>query len=308
MTAARDAEPARAGEEWCVRDDRAISTQSESDERPARKAMRTPVSCRLQRPLRHLERPPQRRVRPDDPVVPHDCETELGPPAAMVPERILALVPLLADAQGVLAPRACVDDRLGEDLDALERVRHRPEHRRDALLALLRVHGVAVREPLVRGPERVEPTERARDPERPVKCHSTCAISSIAWTACEHRCRSNMAGGQGTTEVRRTLRCRCLRRVGFHALRQVRLRRPKSLQGSCSGYRGSSCAQRHDCTSRPTVESVHALVSRVGERYRRRLTWSVCGTLVLTNGTAPHSYKISTNTLSESAIRPIQPA
>ncbi len=131
-------------------------------------AVPTPVACSLQGLLRHFQRPLQRGVRLDDPVVPHDRKTELGTRTSMVSELVLALVPLFPDAQGVLAPRACVDDGFGKDLDALEGVGHRSEHGRNAFLALLRVYSIAVGKPFVGWPECVETAEGTWNPQRSV--------------------------------------------------------------------------------------------------------------------------------------------
>lgn len=88
-------------------------------------------------------------MRLDDAVVRHDRKAEACAPTAVVAERVLTFAPFFADAQGVLAPGFGIDDCLGEEFDAVKGVGHRAEDGRDALLALLRVHGVAVGEALV---------------------------------------------------------------------------------------------------------------------------------------------------------------
>lgn len=105
------------------------------------------------------------RVGLDDPIIPHDGKAHLASAATMVAQGILALAPVFPDAQRILAPRAGVYDRLREDLDALEGVRHRAEDGGDALLALLRVDGVAVREALVGRAQGIEAAKRTRYPE-----------------------------------------------------------------------------------------------------------------------------------------------
>ena len=126
------------------------------------------MACRFERCLREAQGAEQGRMRTDDAVIPHERDAERGAAPAVLSERVLVCAPRLAHAQRITAPRAGVDNGLRESADAGEGVCHRAEDGGDALLAFLRVDGIAVGETLVGGPERVEAAERARDADGPV--------------------------------------------------------------------------------------------------------------------------------------------
>lgn len=106
-------------------------------------------------------------MRLHDAVVPHNCETQADT-VPMLLERILGRIPRLAHDERVAIPRLGVDNRLREALHGGERVRHRTEHGRDRLLALLCVDRTGVGQSLKTGTQAVETAERARYANRSI--------------------------------------------------------------------------------------------------------------------------------------------
>jgi hypothetical protein len=197
-------------------------------------------------------------------VVPHDSEAH-SYAVAMLFKLVVFPVPWLPHYQRVAIPRFGINDRLGEALYAGDGVSHRPEDRGDRLLALLSVHSIRIRQPLITGPEAVQTAECTGNADRAARV-SVCVsligcIKTVPADICADAERATAHGDK---------RSLATTRAASSHVAVVRICCPAKDVVVC-------------------LTPLRTMLTLAGRPIENEITIRVCGTLVRTKGTAPSS-------------------